>query len=364
MSLLKKTKLKNFVKKLKEYRGRHTEYVSVYIPPKTDLTSIIQHLEQEQGTATNIKDAKTRKSVITALERMIRTLRTFEGTPKNGLAIFSGNVSDKDNVDNFQVFYIEPPQPINLKLYRCDQRFVLYPLEDMEETDHVYGLIAIDKSEATIGTLEGNHINVLRTLHSAVPGKFKTGGQSAQRFARIREGAAIEFYKRVADAFTKEFTYNDKLKGIIIGGPGTTKNNFVDGNYLNETLKSKIIGIKDITYTNTYGLRELVDVSGDLLANEEIMEEKRIINEFLKTLSKEPMKVVYGEKNVRTALEMGAVDKLILWIGLDEKLLEELSDMAETSNSEIHLVTDKTSEGNQFKNLTGIGAILRYPLEF
>ena len=362
MSILERTKLKRFIKKLEQYRGRHTEYVSVYIPPGTDLTKIIQHLEQEQGTATNIKDARTRKSVITALERMIRTLKTMPGTPPNGLAIFSGNISDRDNIDDFQVFYIEPPVPINIKLYRCDQRFVLYPLEDLQFDDNAYALIAIDKSEATIGILEGNNIRVLKTLHSAYPGKFKTGGQSAQRFARIREGLAKEFYNRVADVFTQEFTYNDKIKGIIVGGPGTTKNNFVDGNYLNEEFKKKIIAIKDITYTNAYGLQELVDKSQDVLANEEIMEEKKVISEFLEVLSKEPNKVVYGEKRTREALQMSAVEKLILFVDVDEKILEEFSQLAEDTNAEIFLVSDKTPEGQQFKALTGIGGILRYPI--
>lgn len=360
MSILEKTKLQRFIKKLEQFRGRYTEYVSVYIPPGTDLTKINQHLEQEQGTATNIKDAKTRKSVITALERMIRTLKTMPGTPPNGLAIFSGNVSEKDNVDDFQVFYIEPPVPINLKLYRCDQRFVLYPLEDLQFDDNAYALIVIDKSEATIGVLEGNNIRVLKNLHSQYPGKYKTGGQSVQRFARIREGLAKEFYERVADAFTQKFTYNDKIKGIIIGGPGTTKNNFVDGNHLNESFKQKIIGIKDITYTNSFGLKELIEKSEDLLANEEITQEKKIISEFLEKLSKEPEKVVYGEKRTRQALEMGAVEKLILFVETDEKILEDFSELAENSGTEVHLVSDKTPEGEQFKALTGIGGILRY----
>lgn len=363
MSLPEKTKLKKFIRKLESYRGRHTEFISVYIPPGTDLTKTIQHLEQEQGTANNIKDAKTRKAVITALEKMIRSLRTFKETPKNGLAIFSGNITDKDNVDDYQVFHIEPPQELNVKLYRCDQRFVLYPLEEMQGADVVYGVVTIDKSEGTVGLLEGNHIKVLKNLTSNVPGKFKTGGQSAQRFERMREQATIEFFKRVASIMTSEYTYLNNLRGIIVGGPGTTKNNFAEGNYLNEELKSKIIGIKDVTYTNRYGLQELVDKSQDLLANEEIMKEKQIVTEFLERLSKEPYRAAYGEEKVRIALEAGAVDKLILYSELDEKLIEELSDWAEESSSEVHVVSDRTSEGAQLKGLSGICAILRFPVE-
>lgn len=363
MNLNERLKLKKLIKKLIEFKGRHTELVSVYIPKNYDLTKIINSLQDEQGTATNIKDAKTSKSVISALERMIRTLKTFKKTPENGLAIFSGNISKKDNVVDFQVFYIEPPEPINLKLYRCDQKFIVYPLEELNSNETTYGLIVIDKSEATIGILIGSTIKVIKELHSNVPGKFKTGGQSAQRFARIREGAAVEFYKRVAKIVTTEFTYMKELKGFIIGGPGTTKNNFFDGSYLNEELKKKVLGLKDITYTNAFGLNELLNKSQVLLAEDEVMTEKRNLNLFFQTLAKNTLFVVYGKENVLKALNLGAVNKLILIDDIiDDDLMEEFTRLAETSKTEIILVTDRTNEGNQFRNLTGMGAILRFPI--
>ena len=72
ISQTQRRKLKTFVKNLEVYRGRHTELVSVYIPKDYDMNKIINHLFQEQGTATNIKSAATRENVIDALERMIQ----------------------------------------------------------------------------------------------------------------------------------------------------------------------------------------------------------------------------------------------------------------------------------------------------
>jgi peptide chain release factor subunit 1 len=63
--------LKKFVKELDSFSARHTEFVTVYVPSGYDLNKIIQHLQQEQGTATNIKSAQTRKNVIDALELML-----------------------------------------------------------------------------------------------------------------------------------------------------------------------------------------------------------------------------------------------------------------------------------------------------
>lgn len=363
-NLNEKLKLRKLIKYLKSIRGRHTELITVYLPPGTDITKQINTLQDEQGTATNIKDKNTSKAVINALERMIRTMKTIPETPENGLAIFSGNVSEKDNVDNVQVFWIEPPEPLNTKLYRCEQRFILEPLEEMDANETTYGLVVIDKSEATIGVLVGSSIKVIRNMQSTVPGKFKTGGQSAQRFERIRAGAAVDFYKRVAAVLVHEFTYMKELKGIIVGGPGTTKNNFVDGSYINEDIKKKIIGVKDITYTNASGLYELFDKAQELLKDDEVMTERLALQNFFETLAKKSNFVVYGFDRTKAALEMSAVDKLIV---IDEVVsdeqLQELTYLAEQTNVELVLVTDKTPEGVQFKGITGIGGILRFPIE-
>ena len=89
LTTAQKMHLKNFIKDLSRYKGRHTELVSVYIPEGYDINKIIQHLSQEGGTATNIKDAITRRNVIDALEKMIQHLRIYKQTPPNGLAAFS-----------------------------------------------------------------------------------------------------------------------------------------------------------------------------------------------------------------------------------------------------------------------------------
>src|SRR3989344_5780207 len=182
-----KVKLRKFINELKKIRGRHTELVSVYIPSGYDLNKIIGHLGQEQGTASNIKDKNTRKNVIDSLEKMIRHLRLFKRVPENGLAVFAGNVSAQEGKTDLKVWSIEPPQPLAMRLYRCDQTFVLYELEKMMESSNVYGLVVIDKRDAALGLLKGTAIVFLKEFTSGVPGKTKAGGQSQQRFARLRE---------------------------------------------------------------------------------------------------------------------------------------------------------------------------------
>ena len=241
MELKEKLRLKKFIRPLQHIRGRHTELVSVYVPVGYDLVKIIQHLEQEAGTATNIKDARTRNNVVDSLGKVINHLRLFKKTPPNGLAIFCGNISEKEGQEDIQLWIHEPPKPLNVKIYRCDQEFIIEPLKEMVGVDEVYGLLVIDRQQATIGLLEGNQIKVLQKLTSGIPGKVKAGGQSSQRFHRITEGLAKEFYRRVAEAIKEIFFNMPKLKGILIGGPIPTKEEFLEQGELVTQLKQKII---------------------------------------------------------------------------------------------------------------------------
>ena len=155
MNTKQKKKLLRFIRELDQYRGRHTELVSIYIPQGYEIIKIIQHVQDEQGTASNIKDKTNRNNVIDSLERIIRHLRLYKKTPENGLAVFAGNISDKENKIDIEVFSIEPPEPLQLRTYRCDQTFLLEPLKEMIEEKDVCGLIGLDNREGNVGLFKG-----------------------------------------------------------------------------------------------------------------------------------------------------------------------------------------------------------------
>ncbi len=361
MSLTEKQKhdLKKFIQELESHRGRHTELVSVYIPQGYDLVKIIQHIQQEQGTAMNIKSASTRKNVTGALDRMVQHLRLYPKTPPNGLAVFSGNIAPEGQQD-FQVWSIEPPIPIQTRLYRCDKDFELAILRDMMETKETYGLVVMDRRECVIAELRGKSITILSKHTSNTPGKFKAGGQSAARFGRIRENAAKEFYTRVAEYMKEAFFTNPHLKGIIVGGPGPTKHELIDGDFITNELKKKIIAIRDITYTYEFGVHDLVDKSQDVLASEELADEKKLVNQFFGYLVKKPQMVTYGEQQVLAVIRHGAVDTLLISESLPDSKIEEFEGEAKKTGTKVVIISTETREGIQLKDFGGIAAILRY----
>jgi len=291
-------------------------------------------------------------------------LRTVGKTPNNGFAVFSGNVAAGEGKQDVRVWSIEPPIPLNTRIYRCDKNFVTDLLEEMLVEKEVYGLVVMDRRDATIALLKGKTIVPLQKTHSEVPGKTKAGGQSAQRFARIREGAAKDHFKKIAEYMKAQFLPLGKdLKGIILGGPGVTINDFMNKDYLTGDVKKKIIGTKDLSYTGEFGLQELLEKSEDILAEEEVAQEKKIMNKFLGVLRDSPKKATYGEKETLKALDMAAVDILFISESIPENKIFELEEKAQESGVEIKIISIETREGTQLRDLGGIAAILRFEIE-
>jgi len=360
MAILNKDELEEIIKQLEAYKGRHTEFITVYISAGYDSNAVQRQLEAEKSTAKNIKSTATRKNVTEALEKIIRYLKDLKKTPQNGLALFAGNISPNEGSSDLQLWDIEPPLPLKIRMYRCDKDFVLDPLKEQLEVSEIFGLLVMDRKEATIGYLEGKRIEVVEKMTSGIPSKVRAGGQSSQRFHRITEGLTRDFYKRIADAMKTTFYENKKLKGILIGGPIPTKDEFIDNEYLPTQLREKIIGRVDIGGSDESGLKELVERSQEILADQEIIKEKKILERYFETLGHKPDLATLRESDTKTALKYGAVDLLIMSKDTDKAIIKELSEIAESTGSDVEIISLETDEGKQFKNLGGIGAILRF----
>ncbi|HIP66933.1 MAG TPA: peptide chain release factor 1, partial [Candidatus Nanopusillus sp.] len=152
--------LQMLIEELEKIEGRGTELISYYIPGEYDLSRLLEHLSYEYSTAQNIKDKTTRQNVMDALAKIINYLKHFKKIPKNGLVIFCGNVSEEPGKTDIKLWAVEPPEPLNIRLYRCDSKFIVDPLKQMLEPKQVYGLIVLDRGEASIGLLKGNRIIV------------------------------------------------------------------------------------------------------------------------------------------------------------------------------------------------------------
>jgi len=354
--------LEELIEEIEEIRGRHTELVTVLVPADYNINSVVDQLESEKSTAKNIKSTTTRKNVIDALEKITRQLKLMGRTPENGVALFAGNISQVEGQIDLKLWTIEPPEKLGARLYRCDQVFVVDPLKEMLSAKDAYGLFVIDRKEATIAVLEGKRIKILHKFDSGVPGKSKKGGQSANRYRRVIEGKTKDFFKKCAEALKESFFDMKNLKGIIIGGPMPTKDDFLKEGGLVTALKDKVIGMKDLGYADEHGIDLLVEASDDFLKEQEVIHEKKVMEKFFNMLGKDQDKTAYGFDPVKKSLDLAAVDTLFLSKKFKKLEIKEFMKKAEEIGAVVEFISVDTEEGRQFWNLSGIGAILRFAI--
>lgn len=412
----KRYEFKKMLEKLDSKQGSGTELISIYIPPDKQIHDVTSQLRDEFGQCANIKSKQTRTNVQSAISSILSRLSYYKNPPPNGMAIFCGTIQLEGDRTNLECLILEPPEPLNLYMYRCSSNFELEPLREMLEEKNIYGLLVLDRREAYWGFLRGNRIDPIGGVTSTVPGKQRKGGQSSARFQRLREIAINEFYTKIGERasaiFLAEKDFFDRFKGVLIGGPSPTKEEFEAGEYLHHEVQKRIIGLFDVAYTNESGLTELVDAARDALKGMEVVKEKEFMDRFLKELVKDDGLASYGEESVRKNLEMGAVDVLLLssnlrksrvrmkcqscdhteehtvqlepgksieelvpnscktctaplYIDEEVDIVEELTRLADMSSSDVEIISNDFEEGSiLFSAFGGIAAILRYRTGF
>jgi peptide chain release factor subunit 1 len=311
---------KRALEEIRDIHGRGTELVSVYVPPDKQISDVANYLRSEYSQSQNIKSKRTNKAVTGAIESILARLKYFKAPPENGVIFFVGEAPTTGDQTKQVQFVLEPPEPITSFMYRCDSEFYTEKLWDMLEVKETFGLLVIDRSESTIGLLKGKRVIPVKNIQSLVPSKHGRGGQSALRFERLIEIAAHEFFKKTADIANEAFLAQPDMKGILIGGPGPTKEFFVKEEYLHHELRKKIIDTFDTGYTDEYGLKELVEKAKDSLTDLDLMREKALMQRLLEEIRKSDGGLAsYGEDQVRHALSLGAVDTLLISEGLRKK---------------------------------------------
>jgi peptide chain release factor subunit 1 len=398
---------------LADKEGRGTELVSLYVPPGKQISDVINTLRDEYGTASNIKSTTTRKNVMEAIVKVQQRLKLFKEPPENGLVIFCGAIPQNGaGSERIETYVIVPPEPIRVYLYRCDARFHTEYLQEMLREKETYGILLIDSSGATLATLQGRRLEIIRELTSGVPGKTRAGGQSARRYERLREMRLQEYFTRVGVHANETFLPIENLKGLIIGGPGPTKYDFEKGEYLNYMLKNKVLDTIDTAYVEEQGVKEVVEKAPEVMRKVRYIEEKKVVQQFLYEVGHDTGKITYGEEDVRRALESGAVHTLLLSEGLDMTrvtlkcsacsyqeqhtvknkalaefeqgligkpcpkckapglnivdrvdLIDDFAKIAEYTNATVEIISTETEEGQMLKNsFGGVAAILRFKL--
>lgn len=409
---VRRYKLTRMINELSGISGHGTELVTVYIPPRRPIYEVIAQLRTEAGTASNIKSDLTRTHVQDALSRTVEQLKLFKETPENGLIIFCGALPTGKGIgtEKIEIFPILPPKPVQIQLYRCDDHFWTDHLKDMLKDDKAMGLLTVDTQEAGLGVLSGDRWQVEDTLTSGVSGKHRQGGQSARRFERLRDNELNEYYKRIAERAQRILIDQHKVKGLIVGGPGPTKDTFLKEEYLDYRLQGNVVAVLDTSYSGEEGVRELVDKVNEegVMDGYRLMEEKKIVKRFMKEVHSDKGLGIYGINDVIRSLRNGIVELAIVTDdisvvvveikcgkcensdieiversnlmtarqqflsrsckncgNLDQEIkerdiVEYLEELSSSTGARLEIISGKSEEGAQISSLGKVGAILRF----
>jgi len=120
------------------------------------------------------------------------------------------------------------------------------------------------------------------------------------------------FYHRVADHANRILVEEYKVTGMIIGGPGFTKEDFLKTEFLNYNLRKNIVAIIDTAYSGREGVRELVDKAADKLQDVRLFEEKKLVQRFLAEVNKPNGVAVYGLPRIVQALDKSNVETILV----------------------------------------------------
>jgi peptide chain release factor subunit 1 len=355
--------LRAFVSLLKKFRGYATTLITLYINSERPIPDVVNLLRSEWSTAANIKDKTTRMHVQDALERIINNLKGEAKAPENGMAVFAG--FHMINQGNYEwVYYVVvPPQPIYTFKYICDTAFHTEILEDQLRVGAVYGVVVVERGEAVIALLKGGQWEVVKTVRFFVPGKHGAGGQSANRYERQTEHLAETFYKLVAEEADSIFLQIPTLKGVIVAGPGPTKEDFLEEGGLDYRLKDKVLAVVPACCANEHGVVEAIKNAQEHLKESEYVRAKEVMDRVMYYAVNKSDYIVYGRDRVLKALEMGMAEAVVVAEELGEDVVLEVVMKAEEKGVKVEVVPRGVEESiTLMQAFGGYAALLSTPV--
>lgn len=331
--------------------------------------------------------------------------------PENGLALFCGVIDMGDGKNEKKITLdLEPFKPIGNFVYRCQNTFEVKPLSELLDDDEKFGFCIVDGNGLLLATVQGNQKEILQRVQVQLPKKHGRGGQSALRFARIREEKRANYVRKVCELCTQTFITNDlpNVKGLFIAGSAQLKTNVVESDIFDPRLTKVIMGMIDVSYGQENGLAQAIEQAKDAMGSVRFIQEKKVVSKFFEHISLDTGLFVFGVQDTMKSMELGALECMLLYEDLLVKRFEvhnpvkgetKIHFLTETQEKDnkyfvdnetgadleivsvesladwlllnykkyginIELITDKSSEGNQFcKGFGGIGGFLRYKMD-
>jgi len=406
-------KVKKLIKNLTAARGAGTSMISLVIPPKDVVSRVVKMLADEYGTASNIKSRVNRLSVLGAITSTQQRLKLYSNIPPNGLVCYCGTIVTDEGKEKKVNIDFEPFKPINTSLYLCDNKFHTEALNELLQDSERFGFLVMDGNGSLYGTLQGSTRTVLHKFSVDLPKKHGRGGQSALRFARLRLEKRHNYVRKVAETATQLFidpvTNQPNIRGLVLAGSADFKAELARSDLFDKRLLEAVTATVDVSYGGENGFNQAIELSMDTLGEVKFIQEKKLLVKYFDEISQDTGKYCFQIKDTMAALDMGAVQTLLMWEDLPcnryellnnatesasvvylspaqekkpeffldsdtgaeleikskEPLVEWMAEHYKDFGTKLEFITNRSQEGSQFcRGFGGIGGILRWAVDF
>lgn len=333
-------------------------YVSLYLNKKSDRKFLDRRI-------------KACKSVLKG-DLLKNYNQTLDVIDENIKKIMSDNIAFFASKKHDFISYVSLPIKVKNQLI-VDSSPYIRPLARINDEWESFTLVLVSSNYAKIYSISLGKISDTKKLSADIMNKHKKGGCSQARFNRLRKGAISAFLSEVVESLQKIAD-----ERVIIAGPGTAKNQFLE--MLPKEIKDRVVDIIDINIDDE---KKLLKESIYLISKREQMKSQEAVQNLKEEILKDGL-AVYGLEETLNAVKNGQVDLLIIekdyklqgWIcencqvvkegnigtcpycgnkTSEVDVLEEILEFAERTDADIEFTDD---EG--IADLGHIGAILRF----
>ncbi|CAI9091426.1 OLC1v1026460C2 [Oldenlandia corymbosa var. corymbosa] len=190
--------------------------------------------------------------------------------------------------------------------------------------------------------------------------------------------ALNKFFDNVLQAFLKHIDFK-VVRCAVIASPGFTKDQFhrhllleAERKQLRAIIENKSrIVLVHTTSGYKHSLREVLDAPNvmNMIKDTKAAKEVQALKEFFSMLSNDPTRACYGPKHVEVAHDRMAVQTLLitdeLFRNSDVETRQKYANLVKSvkdSGGTTYIFSSMHVSGEQLAQLTGIAAILRFPL--
>jgi peptide subunit release factor 1 (eRF1) len=182
-----------------------------------------------------------------------------------------------------------------------------------DETDN-YAIILVSGKRSEFYLHNRNCTKLLKSISESLPNQFRKGGQSAQRFERIRDEKIGWYIKKIAETMVQYYTKNGvfQYKGLIVAGPAEMKDLLREQDIFVQYFSKHLL--KTVTIGEIYenSIHQVIQLGNDVLnSNSEGYEKLKHI-ELLISNDRTLDLIVFGNETVLNEFYNGTLKEIYL----------------------------------------------------